>query len=63
LPMISTEGREDVGEFGGFTHPEHAGRVASLYWESIPECSRLVCASPHSAQTDFAAHKLYRKHG
>ncbi len=67
LPMISTEGREDVGGVWAVsTHPEHAGRgVASLLLEEAHARMQSVGLRFSTLGTDRfrVAHKLYRQHG
>lgn len=67
LPMVSTEGREDVGGVWAVsTHPQYAGRgVASALLEDAH--SRMRAAglrfSTLSTNRYRRAHKLYRQHG
>ncbi|MFZ5883407.1 MAG: GNAT family N-acetyltransferase [Chloroflexota bacterium] len=67
LPMISTEGREDVGGVWAVsTHPHHAGRgVASALLEEAH--SRMRAAglrfSTLGASRSRIAYRLYQKHG
>lgn len=67
LPMISTEGREDVGGVWAVsTHPEHAGRgVASLLLEEAHAQMRSAGLRFSTLGTDRfrVAQKLYRQHG
>lgn len=67
LPMISSEGREDVGGIWAVsTHPQYAGRgVASQLLEEAH--SRMIAAglrfSTLGTDRYRVAHKLYRRHG
>ena len=67
LPVISTEGREDVGGIWAVsTHPEHAGGgVASLLLEEAHARMQSVGLRFSTLGTDRfrVAHKLYRQHG
>lgn len=67
LPMISTEGREDVGGVWAVsTHPHHAGRgVASALLEEAHTRMRDTGLRFSTLGTDRyrRAHKLYRHHG
>lgn len=67
LPMISTEGREDVGGVWAVsTHPEHAGRgVASLLLEEAHERMRSAGLRFSTLGTDRfrVGYKLYRQQG
>jgi GNAT superfamily N-acetyltransferase len=67
LPMISTEGREDVGGVWAVsTHPEHAGRgVGSLLLEEAHARMQSAGLRFSTLDTDRfrVAHKLYRQHG
>lgn len=67
LPMISTEGREDVGGIWAVsTHPQYSGRgVASMLIEEAHVRMREAGLRFSTLGTDQfrVAHKLYRKHG
>jgi len=67
LPMISTEGREDVGGIWAVsTHPQYAGRgVASRLLEEAHTRMRLAGLRFSTLGTDQyrLAHKLYRRYG
>ncbi len=67
LPMISTEGREDVGGVWAVsTHPQYAGRgIASLLLEEAHARMRSAGLRFSTLGTDRfrVAHKLYRQHG
>lgn len=67
LPMISTEGREDVGGIWAVsTHPQYAGRgVASRLLEEAHSRMRDAGLRFSTLDTDRyrVAHKLYRQHG
>jgi GNAT superfamily N-acetyltransferase len=67
LPMITTEGREDVGGIWAVsTHPEYAGRgVASLLLEEAHARMRSVGLRFSTLDTDRfrVAYKLYNEHG
>jgi GNAT superfamily N-acetyltransferase len=67
LPMISTEGREDVGGVWAVsTHPEHAGRgVASCLLEEAHTRMRAAGLRFSTLGTDRyrKAYKLYQRHG
>ncbi len=67
LPMISTEGREDVGGVWAVsTHPEHAGRgIASFLLEESHTRMRNAGLRFSTLSTNRyrIAYKLYRRHG
>lgn len=67
LPMITTEGREDVGGIWAVsTHPEYAGRgVASLLLDEAHARMRSVGLRFSTLDTDRfrVAYKLYCEHG
>jgi GNAT superfamily N-acetyltransferase len=67
LPMVSTEGREDVGGVWAVsTHPQHAGRgVASRLLEEAHASMRASGLRFSTLGTDRhrTAYKLYQKHG
>lgn len=67
LPMISTEGREDVGGVWAVsTHPNHAGRgVASALLEEAHARMRAAGLRFSSLGTERSriSHRLYRQHG
>jgi GNAT superfamily N-acetyltransferase len=67
LPMISTEGREDVGGVWAVsTHPGHAGRgVASCLLEEAHAQMRAAGLRFSTLGTDrsWTAYRLYQKHG
>jgi GNAT superfamily N-acetyltransferase len=67
LPMVSTEGREDVGGIWAVsTHPQYAGRgVASHLLEEAHARMRSAGLRFSTLGTDRyrVAHKLYRQHG
>lgn len=67
LPMVSTEGREDVGGVWAVsTHPHHAGRgVASLLLEEAHNRMRDVGLRFSTLGTNRfrVAYKLYHQHG
>lgn len=67
LPMVSTEGREDVGGIWAVsTHPQYAGRgVASRLLEDAHARMRSAGLRFSTLGTDRyrVAHKLYRQHG
>src|SRR5512144_2447155 len=67
LPMISTEGREDVGGVWAVsTHPQHAGRgIASLLLEEAHTRMRSAGLRFSTLGTDRfrVAHQLYRQQG
>jgi GNAT superfamily N-acetyltransferase len=67
LPMISTEGREDVGGVWAVaTHPQHAGRgVASRLLNEVHARMRAAGLrfSTLGTHRHGVAHKLYRQHG
>jgi GNAT superfamily N-acetyltransferase len=67
LPMISTEGREDVGGVWAVsTHPEHAGRgVASCLLEEAHTRMRAAGLRFSTLGTDRyrKAYRLYQQHG
>jgi GNAT superfamily N-acetyltransferase len=67
LPMISTEGREDVGGVWAVsTHPEHAGRgVASCLLAEAHSRMRAAGLRFSTLGTDRyrKAYKLYQRHG
>ena len=67
LPMISTEGREDVGGVRAVcTHPQQAGRgIASALLEDAHRRMRDAGLRFCTLGTDryCGAHKLYRQHG
>ena len=67
LPMVSTEGREDVGGVWAVsTHPQYAGRgVASILLDEAHERMRQAGLRFSTLGTDRSrvAHKLYRRHG
>ena len=67
LPMISTEGREDVGGIWAVsTHPQYAGRgVASLLLEEAHTRMRNAGLRFSTLGTNRyrVAYKLYRRHG
>jgi GNAT superfamily N-acetyltransferase len=67
LPMISTEGREDVGGVWAVsTHPEYAGGgIASCLLEEAHSRMRLAGLRFSTLGTDRfrGAYKLYQKHG
>jgi GNAT superfamily N-acetyltransferase len=67
LPMISTEGREDVGGIWAVSiHPEYAGRgIASLLIEEAHTRMRATGLRFSTLGTDRyrAAYKLYHRHG
>jgi GNAT superfamily N-acetyltransferase len=67
LPMITTEGREDVGGIWAVsTHPQYSGRgVASALIEEAHTRMREAGLRFSTLGTDQfrVAHKLYRKHG
>jgi GNAT superfamily N-acetyltransferase len=67
LPMITTEGREDVGGVWAVsTHPQHAGRgVASLLLEEAHARMREAGLRFSTLGTNRyrVAHKLYQQHG
>jgi len=67
LPMISTEGREDVGGIWAVsTHPHYAGRgVASCLLDEAHTRMRQAGLRFSTLGTDRfrVAHKLYRQHG
>jgi GNAT superfamily N-acetyltransferase len=67
LPMITTEGREDVGGVWAVsTHPEHAGRgVASLLLDEAHDRMLSIGLRFSTLDTDRfrVAYKLYCEHG
>jgi len=67
LPMVSTEGQEDVGGVWAVsTHPQYAGRgVASILLDEAHERMRQAGLRFSTLGTDRSrvAHKLYRQHG
>jgi len=67
LPMISTEGREDVGGIWAVcTHPQYAGRgIASRLLEEAHARMRKAGLRFSTLGTDLycVAHRLYRQHG
>jgi len=67
LPMISTQGREDVGGIWAVsTHPQYAGRgIASLLLDEAHARMRDAGLRFSTLGTDRSrvAHKLYRRHG
>lgn len=67
LPLVSTEGREDVGGIWAVAaHPGHAGRgVASLLLDEAHDRMRRVGLrfSTLVADRSSMAHKLFRRHG
>jgi GNAT superfamily N-acetyltransferase len=67
LPMVSTEGREDVGGVWAVsTHPNHAGRgIASSLLEEAHARMRLAGLRFSTLGTDRyrTAYRLYRRHG
>jgi len=67
LPMISSEGREDVGGVWAVsTHPQYAGRgVASLLLDEAHERMRRIGLRFSTLGTGRSrvAHRLYRRHG
>jgi GNAT superfamily N-acetyltransferase len=67
LPMVSTEGREDVGGVWAVsTHPSHAGRgIASCLLEEAHDRMRLAGLRFSTLGTDRyrTAYRLYRQHG
>jgi GNAT superfamily N-acetyltransferase len=67
LPMISTEGREDVGgAWAVATHPQHAGRgVASRLLDEVHARMRAAGLrfSTLGTHRHGVAYKLYRQHG
>jgi GNAT superfamily N-acetyltransferase len=67
LPMITTQGREDVGGIWAVsTHPQYAGRgVASLLLEEAHTRMRHAGLRFSTLGTDQyrLAHRLYRQHG
>lgn len=67
LPMISTEGREDVGGLWAVsTHPHHAGRgVASALLEEAHArmCAAGLRLSTLGTSRSGIAYRLYQKHG